>query len=105
MESASLLVGSLLGCAFGSLVLPIIGLALVALHRTERARADLALWRAVEPSISTWSATGGREVFIVSLLDGERVRVESPEGRATLVCSASEWADRASKKGYRMRSR
>jgi hypothetical protein len=102
VDLVSALLGSLLGCFCGCFALPLLALALVALHRVERARADLALWRTVEPPVSAWSTSGGREVFVVHR-EGDRVRVEN--GSDTLVCSISEWEDRASRRGFRLRSR
>ena len=104
MDLVSALLGSLLGCSCGCFVLPLLLLCLVAIFRAERVRADLALWRTVEPPVSVWSAAGGREVFAVHL-DGDRVRVESEDGRDTLVCSSAEWAERAARRGFRLRSR
>lgn len=102
MDLVSALLGSLLGCSCGCFVLPLLALALVGIHRAERARADLALWQTVEPPVSAWSTAGGREVFVVHL-EGDRVRVESE--RDTLVCSSAEWAERAARRGFRLRSR
>lgn len=96
------LVSLLVGCSCGSVALPLLAVALVAVYRAERARADLALWRAVEPSISIWSTAGGRDVFSV-YLDVERVRVESSTGSEVL--SVEGWATRVERRGLRLQCR
>jgi hypothetical protein len=96
------LVSLIVGCSCGSVALPLLGIALVAVYRAERARADLALWRVIEPSVSIWSTAGGRDVFSV-YLDGDRVRVESSTGSE--VCSRQDWIARVERRGLRLRGR
>lgn len=102
MDLVSFSLGSLFGCVCSGFVCPLLVVSLVGIFRSERARADVVLWRAVEPPVSAWSSVGGREIFFVHL-EGDRVRVESEDGRESLVCSASEWAERARRRNLRLR--
>jgi hypothetical protein len=104
VDLLSALLGSLLGCSCSCGALPLLVILLVGIARAERARADVALWTAIEPPLSAWSTAGGREIWLVHL-EGERVRVEPGGEGDTLVCSSAEWAERASRRGLRLRSR